>query len=289
MSKRTHSSAGAEKGSERSFVPARSNISQRKCACGAPAKMRGQCEECDRKHSSAQQVVGKNVAGRPGVLTPGGPAPASSGAEAGLNNRARVDAHLGHDFGQIHVLGPDQRGAGAGGEAPKGAAPKAGEKEKAPAGTTTIGAPVRKSYAVTGTTLADAAAVIEAREEAGLTEWKPKLAFNKDDQGMVTSATVTVTLTVTMPNWPGATKLSKPAKAEWDRAYGALAKHEQGHVDLVNTHLSGLGASLVGKTEAEANAAFAEAVQKLQEASDKYDVDTDHGRNNGTDLDTSIK
>jgi predicted secreted Zn-dependent protease len=169
----------------------------------------------------------------------------------------------------------------------KGTTPK--EKVKKSPGATIIGEPTQSSYTVKGNTLAEAAAVIDARDEAGLTEWNVNLSYTTDENGIITRVTVTVNLKITMPNWPGAAKLSKAAKAEWDRFYRALEEHEQGHVSLLRERFSGLGESLVGKSEAEAKADFETAKQELQKKSDEYDVETDYGRKRGTIIDTSIK
>jgi predicted secreted Zn-dependent protease len=91
-----------------------------------------------------------------------------------------------------------------------------------------------------------------------------------------------------MPKWPGVSKLSPTAKAEWARAYAALTVHEQHHVDLARQHLQDLHTRLIGKTEAEAGEIFTEAVEKLKEASDAYDAATQHGKTEGTDLNISI-
>lgn len=167
----------------------------------------------------------------------------------------------------------------------KGPAPKS---KKTP-GNTIIKKPTRSSYAVKAETLDEAAKIIDALTEAGKTEWNPKYKVSIDDKGVVTSAEVTVPLKITMPNWPKSSKLSKAAKAEWDRFYRALEEHEQGHVNLVRERMSGLGESMIGKTEPEAKEIFDNALAQLQGSSDNYDVETDHGRNQGTIIDTSIK
>lgn len=146
-----------------------------------------------------------------------------------------------------------------------------------------------KTYTVTAKTLQEAADQISQREEAGETTWNPKFNLKTDESGNVTDATVDVTITVTLPNWPNTTKLSKAAKAEWDRAFGVLKKHEENHVQLVRDKLKDMAKSLVGKSQAEAEAIFQKALTELQQASDNYDASSDHGRNEGTDLDTSVE
>ena len=165
------------------------------------------------------------------------------------------------------------------------------EKEESP-GKTVFEPIDNQSYRIRAKTLSEAAAAMDAHdpEEWGKCKWDPQLETDFDTStGAITKATVTVVIAITMPKWKGAKKLSEAAKAEWDRFYQALLDHENGHVDLVHEHLADLGESLIGKTTEEANAACAEAMTDLQTDSDEYDVDTDHGRNEGTIIDTSIE
>ncbi|BCL33890.1 DUF922 domain-containing protein [Nostoc sp. MS1] len=145
-----------------------------------------------------------------------------------------------------------------------------------------------KTYTITAKTLQEAADQISQREEAGETTWKPKYSVKTDENGNVTDATVDVTITVTMPTWPNAAKLPKAAKAEWERALKVLKAHEEKHVKLAQDKLKDVAKSLIGKSEAEAEATFNAALAELQQASDDYDTASDHGRNEGTDLDTSL-
>jgi predicted secreted Zn-dependent protease len=158
---------------------------------------------------------------------------------------------------------------------------------KKPASATTI-TTTNDTYTVNATSLDEAAAVFAGRAEAGETTWQPVHNVVTQD-GVVVSATVTVPVTVLMPKWPGASKLSSAAQAEWKRASAALKRHEQHHVDLAKQHLKDLHTKLISKTQEEAGAIFTEAVEKLQKASDDYDTATKHGQTEGTDLDTSIK
>jgi predicted secreted Zn-dependent protease len=147
-------------------------------------------------------------------------------------------------------------------------------------GTTTITVG-RATYAVTAKTLKAAAAQIQQRTEAGETTWKPTYRVTTDDQGKITDATVDMPVTVTMPNWPDAATLPSKDKAKWDAFVQALEAHEQGHVTLVRQKLGDVAKTLVGKTKTEADAAFKAALTDLQTASDEYDTETDHGRNEG--------
>lgn len=166
---------------------------------------------------------------------------------------------------------------------------KGGTPARKKSGSTKISPPIFRSYTIKATTLAKAAEILNAREEAGETTWEATYKGKTDKDGLVTSATVTVKVKVVMPKWPGAAKLSKAARAEWKRAYRALQEHEQHHVKLVKQHLNGVHERLVGKTEDDAAIEFDAALQELQDSSDAFDAYSDHGRNEGTDLDTSIE
>jgi predicted secreted Zn-dependent protease len=151
----------------------------------------------------------------------------------------------------------------------------AGATDVSEAASTVFKPVVNKTYNVSATTLAKAAAKVEAYQEAhgeaGKTEWKPKLDYKRDESGNVKSASVVITITVTMPSWPGAAKVSTEAQAEWDRAYKELEDHEQEHVNIVHEQLEGLAESLIGKSKKEADEAFKEALANLQTASDGID------------------
>ncbi len=145
-----------------------------------------------------------------------------------------------------------------------------------------------KTYPIEAKTLQEVADLISQREEAGETTWNPRFTLALDENGVATNVTVNVPISVTLPNWPGAAKLSRAAKAEWDRSFSILKVHEEKHVQLVRTKLTDVATSLVGKSQAEAEIIFAEALAELKKSSDDYDTSSDHGKNEGTTIDTSI-
>ena len=159
-----------------------------------------------------------------------------------------------------------------------------GREATAAAGKTVFNAVASSTYSVSGKTLAQAVAGVEAYQkvngEAGLTTWNPRVSYALDDDGNVKSATVTVGIKVTLPSWAGAAKASPAARAEWNRALGVLKAHEDEHVSIVRDKLKGVGESLVGIGEAEAKEAFETAKAELKSASDAIDpftVDVDTG------------
>jgi Domain of unknown function (DUF4157) len=104
MIRRTHRSKTGD--AERSSTPARSNILQRMCACGAQAGMSGECEECASRQltplrstdtETPTSSLVKDVLNAPGQ-------PLDS------DIRASMESRLGHDFSNVRVH-TDQRAA----------------------------------------------------------------------------------------------------------------------------------------------------------------------------------
>jgi predicted secreted Zn-dependent protease len=137
---------------------------------------------------------------------------------------------------------------------------------------------------VHGSTLAAVASVISQEDEAGKAEWWPSYSLTGDDPP---SATVTVKTRITMPRWSEYDSACQAEKDEWDRFIAALEAHEQGHIDLVKQHLSGIDDQMAGQSADAAKQVWLSALGDLQAASDSYDVDSDHGRNQGTIINLS--
>ncbi len=154
--------------------------------------------------------------------------------------------------------------------------------------TEVIGPPAPSSYAVSALSLADVAAQMSARDEAGHVGWSLDMNFTAP-KGPVETVTLTAAITLEMPAWtPPATMLPK-ARAEWNRWYAALMAHEQGHIDLVHAKFDGLAAKMVGQSPTKANQMFAAARRSLTTASAAYDTKTNHGMNTGTIMNVTIE
>ena len=145
---------------------------------------------------------------------------------------------------------------------------------------------VRALRVVNGSTLADAATSIAQEDESATTEWFPRYSVETTDD-IVSSATVTIETRITMPRWPGYTTASHAERREWDRFWLALEAHELGHVDLVKSQLCMVDGQLIGESIDSAQQIWSDAIDALKAASDAYDVDTDHGRTQGTVIDVS--
>jgi predicted secreted Zn-dependent protease len=143
------------------------------------------------------------------------------------------------------------------------------------------------TYDVSGATLADVADAISHLPEAGSCTWHPTFSYTTGEDGKVDSFTVTCEYTYEMPVWTDKSSASPEAQAEWDRWYAALEEHEKGHYEAT-AWMFDCEADLIGMDPAEAEAQFGKFVYDAQQASDRYDADTDHGRNTGTNMDVDI-
>lgn len=139
---------------------------------------------------------------------------------------------------------------------------------------------------VFGSTLEAVAETIAVMAEAAETEWFPSYVTTLTDD-VVSDAAVTVNSRVTMPQWEGYSRAMPVERGEWDRFFAALRMHEQGHLDLVVQRLSDVDTKLVGLSSQSAAVAWEATLEALAAASDAYDAATDHGRNQGTVINTN--
>jgi predicted secreted Zn-dependent protease len=141
------------------------------------------------------------------------------------------------------------------------------------------------TYDVQGQTLEEVARNIEQLQEAGQTHWDANYQVTEWGQGNdIVKADVTVTVSVSMPNWPGVTSRPQAEQDEWNRFVEALREHEQGHIDLANQYLENADTLIEGYDEDTAKRQWQENLSALQQASDGYDGQNDHGRNSGTTI-----
>lgn len=176
----------------------------------------------------------------------------------------------------------DAPGAGPGGEAlplDTGAAPGVTER---------VGPVTESGYRVEASTLADVAALIGGRAEAGHVGWVPSLDFHQTD-GRIDSVVVSVPIDLEMPVWSPPAGMLPRARAEWARWYAALRAHEQGHVDLVHRWFDGLATRILGSSVRAGRRAFADAKAGLATSSRAYDTRTGHGTAQGTVMNVTIE
>jgi Bacterial protein of unknown function (DUF922) len=222
-----------------------------------------------------QGIVRAVVAGRRGGAV-------ASGVGAGLSRTTTVtlERSIGDGAGHLDVQRDDDDSY-----------PEEAQElqDKAASGAVeAIGPPTSTTYDITATTLADAAAAISSRSEAGHVGWVLDWKYTAG-KGVIDTVSVTADITLEMPAWTPPSTMLPRARAEWNRWYAALLAHEQGHIDLVHTMFDGLAAKLLGKTPAKGSAMFEAARAKLATDSAAYDKTTDHGKKTGTVMDVSIE
>jgi hypothetical protein len=154
--------------------------------------------------------------------------------------------------------------------------------------TESVGPVTESSYAVEASTLADVAAAIGGRSEAGHVGWVPALDFHQTD-GRIDSVTINVTIDLQMPSWSPPASMLPKARAEWTRWYAALRAHEQGHIDLVHQLFDGLAARILGKTVRAGQGLFDTAKASLAAQSRAYDTRTGNGTRQGTIMNVAIE
>jgi predicted secreted Zn-dependent protease len=110
----------------------------------------------------------------------------------------------------------------------------------------------------------------------------------KTNAGRIASVDLTMTLRIEMPVWQNYGSRPKAEKDEWDRFYRALLHHEQGHIALYKrearmmlTHMSNASAQTI-------QAVHDREVARINQLSDAYDRQTDHGRRQNTPHGTTV-
>jgi hypothetical protein len=192
----------------------------------------------------------------------------------GLTTRT-TDLTISRDIGEVAMAGPADEVAPLDARAQVNA-------------TESVGPVSESGYAVEASSLADVAAAIGGRSEAGHVGWGPAFGYHQTD-GRIDSVTITVTIDLQMPSWSPPAAMLPKARAEWTRWYAALRAHEQGHIDLVHKVFDGLAARLLGKTVGVGQQLFENAKASLNAQSRAYDTRTGNGTRTGTIMDVSIE
>lgn len=175
-------------------------------------------------------------------------------------------------------------------------APEALDPIKAPAGVTVTHSV--KSYPVTGTDRRTIRAQLHvpdgsivARNYAGRYEWQVAWHYVTGREGTlcrVTRATVTLTSTVTLPEWTPAAITDPATESEWTRFRRALAVHEQGHRDLayagagrIRRALEGIPLQPCASIAADVSRAAQPLLSAMKVEQARYDSTTRHGATQG--------
>jgi hypothetical protein len=127
-----------------------------------------------------------------------------------------------------------------------------------------------------------------AGDEAGRTDVQAEYVPEIDANGRVIRVTITVPVTVTLPEWPEASNLPPAARVEWERFLRALTDHEQGHVARIRQHLEHFGATPLHVSAEVAEQRRQANLQAMHQATQEYDAQADHGRNNAAIIETNV-
>ena len=148
------------------------------------------------------------------------------------------------------------------------------------------------TYSVTGETLNDVATEVQGRAEAGSVtpSWSPNPpTYTANAKGVVTGVSTTFTETKQMPTWTKAATACPPVKAAWDTFYKALDAHENNHIAKDKAEWSTLERKLIGTREDKVDAVFDAATERANQANATYDTTSDHGRNEGVNINTAAQ
>lgn len=121
---------------------------------------------------------------------------------------------------------------------------------------------------------------------ASLTTWAVDWTWlgHRTEPCVVVSPDVHVDVTVALPRWSPPAGTDPALIAEWGTYTTALARHEQGHVDLVYDVARDSADGLAGVPCIDAHAASAGLLTDLRQVQAAYDVETRHGRTQGADF-----
>jgi predicted secreted Zn-dependent protease len=98
----------------------------------------------------------------------------------------------------------------------------------------------------------------------------------------LSAAIVNADIEVTFPRWSGGNSAPSALLERWLRYIDALAKHENGHVELATNHRAIILQAIRSSTCDSADEAARHAVQSLNALNADYDLKTRHGRRDDT-------
>ena len=131
---------------------------------------------------------------------------------------------------------------------------------------------------------------LAARGEAGSVTSEISDIYLSPIPGPIKLANVTVLETRSLPTWIDRGTPTPEQTAEWDRFRAAVAVHEQAHLDIDTKAFTNVHTKALGVKEDKANERIDAVIEAANAANDAFDspAQTDHGRNNGTKIDTNV-
>jgi predicted secreted Zn-dependent protease len=103
-----------------------------------------------------------------------------------------------------------------------------------------------------------------------------------DGSGNVSRIRLTPTYTITLPNWPNLKSQSPSIKEKWTSMLKFLRIHENGHLTIYIRYFNILKIKLEEMEEVkqkDVQFLLDNTVSEGQKEQDKYDLETDHGKN----------
>jgi predicted secreted Zn-dependent protease len=97
-------------------------------------------------------------------------------------------------------------------------------------------------------------------------------------------ATVMATVEVTFPRWAPPAGVARALIDDWIEYTRVLARHEQGHVDLAVDGAKEMQVALRRATCATADNVARTEMARINDLQEEYDVETDHGANQGAEF-----
>ncbi len=166
-----------------------------------------------------------------------------------------------------------------------------------PPTTTTIGSVVLRHanvtfYEVTGNTATELESSMNTAGPIGAngahfdgyTSWQFRWNWSETSSNGVchpTNVRVTYSITITLPQWTPPANADPALVDKWNQFTEALATHEDGHAIRVTNGANQMGAEIADAACGEESTAAQAALSAIQQASDEYDAQTQHGATQG--------
>ncbi len=163
------------------------------------------------------------------------------------------------------------------------------QRTPAPSPATVTIQPVRTVYYnVTGNTLAEVSRKLDPIEW-GRCSYRFSYTY-RPTNGVATSVSVTLRLTIRLPRWTGSgwIRASAAAKKEWSRMLGCLRTHENGHAGFARRWAPILQQRLLNKPVANLATIWVRGLAQHEAEQVAYDSRTRHGQTQTVSLDTTI-
>jgi predicted secreted Zn-dependent protease len=121
-------------------------------------------------------------------------------------------------------------------------------------------------------------------EFAANTSWQFHWSWNQTTTGGVchpTNVQITYSITIAFPHWTPPANAAPGLVDRWTTFTQALATHEDGHAVRVIQNAPNVRDAIAAASCANAAAAAQSAINVIQQISDQYDIDTNHGATQG--------